>query len=49
VKGISGSTRRLVEKLPREIVANILRRNLGEWGHHIPREERVKPKVAAAK
>ena len=49
MKGVSNSTRRLVERLPRETVANILRRHFGEWGHHIPREERVKPKVAAAK
>lgn len=42
MKGVSRSTRRVVERLPRETVKNMLRRHFGEWGYHIPREDRVK-------
>ncbi len=43
MKGVSASTKRLVEKLPREIVHNILLRHYGEWGAWLPRADRPKP------
>ena len=40
MKGVSRSTRRLVERLPRETVANILWARFGEFAPWLPKAER---------